>query len=240
MILRIHVDVNANVLVFLREISHFVESANLDKPNAHHLLLSKLVGRAAVIASSWLNLSVVAFTARMVRTWAGEELMVRLRDELDGLVQQPGQSAVDLAAMLNQLYDMIDPKTAEATRLERFKRAVTSDKAHGAFITARPRTVEEAVVLVADVAAEEARMERARVAQGTTGASSASDLFDNYKAPTAVVLIEGRTSEAMLDDGAEANIIQQATFLRTAVHPEISPYRGKMTGWDGNKTDILG
>eukprot|EP00727_Mastigamoeba_balamuthi_P006627 m51a1_g2585 hypothetical protein (585) ;mRNA; r:407418-412220 len=162
--------VNANVLVFLREISHFVESANLDEPNAHHLLLSKLVGRAAVVASSWLNLSVAAFTARMVRTWAGEELMVRLRDELDGLVQQPGQSAADLAATLNQLYDRIDPATTEATRLERFKRAVTSDKAHGAFIAARPRTVEEAVVLVADAAAEEARMERAQVAQGTTGA----------------------------------------------------------------------
>eukprot|EP00727_Mastigamoeba_balamuthi_P005667 m51a1_g172 hypothetical protein (125) ;mRNA; r:573703-574077 len=44
----------------------------------------------------------------------------------------------------------------------------------------------------------------------------------------------------MLDDGAEANIIQQVTFLRTAVHPEISLYRGKMMGWDGNKTDILG
>eukprot|EP00727_Mastigamoeba_balamuthi_P005453 m51a1_g1527 hypothetical protein (151) ;mRNA; f:486893-494472 len=44
----------------------------------------------------------------------------------------------------------------------------------------------------------------------------------------------------MLDNGAEANIIQQATFLRMAVHPEISPYRGKMMGWDGNKTDILG
>eukprot|EP00727_Mastigamoeba_balamuthi_P008283 m51a1_g4077 putative C-tail anchored protein (76) ;mRNA; r:1431-1658 len=55
-----------------------------------------------------------------------------------------------------------------------------------------------------------------------------------------MVLIEGRTSKAMLDNRAEANNIQQATFLRTVVHPEISPYQGKMTGWGGNKTDILG
>eukprot|EP00727_Mastigamoeba_balamuthi_P005452 m51a1_g1526 hypothetical protein (260) ;mRNA; f:476800-486236 len=117
--------VNVNVLVFLWEISHFVESANLDEPNAH-LLLSKLVGRAAVVASSWLNLLVAVFTVRMVRTWTGEELMVRLWDKIDGLVQQPGQSAADLAATLNQLYNMINPATVEAIRLKRFKRAMTS------------------------------------------------------------------------------------------------------------------
>eukprot|EP00727_Mastigamoeba_balamuthi_P005678 m51a1_g173 hypothetical protein (100) ;mRNA; r:574810-575109 len=97
---------DVNVLVFLQEILHFVELANLNEPNTHHLLLSKLVGRAAVVASSWLNLLMVAFTARMVQTWAGKELMVRLQDELNGLVQQPGQSAADLAAMLNQLYNI--------------------------------------------------------------------------------------------------------------------------------------